>query len=283
MNIEVNNLTVTDIINFAEFLERRAERHRLEGDYHNQAAVAVKAQEYGAIAEIMVQEGVKNTLSKAPNLLPSTVGLRFDRLPQEVTQYKQLSLFNKKEKLEAPVSTEEQKENEKIHENTSLKAREFDNLEADFLTRKREKNQDEDNFITTYRTVICKMIADGDRNQLVNILTDYVFRYKEDYTPHKAHQFVNAMKEQFQIEEPGKNLKKNNNKSIPNGKWIYAEYSTRESNGEKKNEGYLKRGHGQSIEMFNTHGYMVCHTVDVHKWRIINRREKEEIMNEPPF
>jgi len=283
MDIEVNNLTVTDIINFAEFLERRAEHYRLQGDYHNQTATAIKAQEYGAIAEIMVQEGVKNTINKAPSLLPSTVGLRFDKLPQEVTQYKQLSLPLKKEKEKAPVSEEEQKENEEIHENAALKAREFDNLEADFLTRKREKNKEEDNFVTTYRTVICKMIADGDRNQLVNILTDYVFRHKENYTPHKAHQFINAMKEQFQIEEPGKNLKKNNNRSIPSGKWIYAEYNTRESSGEKKNKGYLRRGRGQSIEMFDVHGHMVCHTVDLHKWRIVNRQEKEEIKNAAPF
>lgn len=271
---KMSQLTVRDILELANFYFNRAEKHKLKyengevnnmNEYHSLTMKALDCQRY---AELFVQTSIKSTMGDAPQLISDTfAALNPANLSKEVEKHKS---YKKGEIPEAQIINDEKAESREINQNIVENAR---NLEIEILTKKAEKNEQESSLVKNLRTLMCKMIGNGERNELARLLSNYTFKY-QDYDTRRAHQFINAVKQQFNVLEPESSLKGRPANKIPVNKFIYARY-TREGPKEKETRtGYIKRHPKRTQEMTDEYGNFKCHLDDVEKWRYISPDEK---------
>jgi len=209
------------------------------------------------------------------------------------------------------------KEKEKLskdisHENLKEKAeqtgRDIRDVQMQLLNKNKKDKEEEPAFISALRTTLCQLIVNGKREDAVKmtqklVLSPFVTKYTSQVRDKKeskiqgkpvfktitkeapgncrelAHRFVTSLKEVFELNEPYKNPRKDN--SIPKNKWVYAEYEIRGKDGTNKRvKGFLKRKN--HLDMYDTIGNLVCHTVNVYKIRLATKEEIDKIERELP-
>lgn len=277
-NISVGNgLTVHEMLDLARFYHERAEYFAKTGDDESSHAFEQFAQDWGAAAELVMREGLKNTIGHAPDALlahsQSLVAMKAIDVGEEVNQYRQNS-------LPSATDPKTEQEKEKVKKINYSVVQSVEDAEVEILSRKKDNNQ-QTSFAQTYRATMCKMIARGQRNELATILTDYTFK-SAGYSWQRAQRFITAVKEQFNVPEPSKKLKQWDPRNIPINKWVYAKYTLQRPDSTKEREGFLKRHKRRNEEMLNENEKFECYVADVEKWRFIFQWEKDQIIK-PPF
>lgn len=281
-NLRVSRVSLPELMEYVEKLFDRAERYyirALNGDHNAYAqyhAFYTKALEYDYYVEAMAQGAVMNTMGSAPSL----TNRRFFALnPANVAK----DIEEEKDKPSVEDATiidvkKDEKEAEKINKNIIENIQDF---ELEILTSKHEKNKEEEPGVKIARSMMCKAIASGERSELARFLSEFKFADK-DYSYGRAMQFINAVKAQFNVPEPGKKLKSWPSEQLPKGRFIYAKYIQQGPSQNIRREGYIKR-HKHREEMVDASNEFVCHLNDVESWRHIFPSEKDEAKKPAPF
>lgn len=301
--LNVQNPTITDLLNLAEFKEHQAQKMLEEGRKSDYASLVHQKDELHAIAHAIAQVATYNTtgieISKLREKFNSALTMNADILSKQSKQLK-LNLETYGGIAEIPEATvtesaeESREDSEKILDDIPKKFAKFNtdsrDIQAQILTRKLKKNKEENFLVNSLRSTICRLIAEGERKAAAEMADKYVIQWNDYKNLSQkernkiSHDFVTAVKEQFQIPEPAKNPRKKS-ESPPGGKWVYAVYNVRLSDKTVERKGFILRRKGSdNIDFINSLGEFACHTVDVKKWREATKKEANELdKNLPTF
>jgi len=302
-NFSVQDPTITDLLNLAEFKERQAQSALGRGDRAVYASLVYQKEELHALAHAIVQSAAVNStgieLSKFQK--ENALTLNSDILKKQSRQLK-LNLETFKdiksipEKVVSDSAKESKEDSDKILDDIPKKFENFNtdaqDIQAQILSRRNKKKE---NFlVSSLRTTLCRLISEGQRKEAVKLADKYIVNWSNYFGTEEnkldnnkknkiANNFVSAVKDQFGVNEPPKNPRIQKEKSIPTETWIYAEYVTRGDNETYTEKGFLVRRSG-SINMLSPIGELACHTVDVKKWRLATKLESEKLdKSMPPF
>ncbi len=200
------NASASELFDAAEYFYKMAVRFedRYWNHGNNQSDMSamhmykLKAAEAESYAELLIQEGLSNTLGFGPEWIKKNfVALNPANIKSEVSKAKEAG------KSEIPNAEIVNDEAEFISKKVGMKLREE---EAAVLSKKRQIRESEPPFVTSLRSEIIELLEKGLRGELVTLLTKFHFRDVE-YPAERAYRFINLVKEQFNILEPSSSLK----------------------------------------------------------------------------
>lgn len=281
--LKVQNPSVTDLINLAKFKEEQAKEALEQGDNSTHAVLLHQKEELHQLVHLIVKEASFNTtgleMSKFRSTANNSLTFNANILSEESKQLKiNFDYFGEDiKKIPQHIVSRATEQSKKyvnaVLDDIPLKFKKFDtdpqDIQAQILSRRNKKK--ENPMVSGLRNTICRLIAQGKRHEAVDLVRKLVLRFGESDSYKTAHEFISAVKEQFNVNEPPKNPRKTG-ENIPEERWIYAEYKIRETDEEKKEKGFLKRRE-DSINMYDIANMMKCHTIDVEKWRLATNPE----------